>query len=168
MLNKNLMIMLTVVLMSTICTSAKNILSIYDSHKKIYTSKTLNPAYIGPLFTTGGAMTEINRYISDMNPENIGHFTGNTLVLVETDTLLNQVYSFDKVAAYKVTKDTNNFNIMYIESTMNGEKYEIIVEIKEGPKYDRIITIYKNLKAMTRILWLDNSKVTQKSHNNEI
>lgn len=162
MLNKNLIIMLTVILMSVINISAKNILSIYDSHKKLYTSKTLNPAYIGHLFATGGAMTDINRYITDMAPENIGHFTSNTLVLFETDTLLNQVYTFNKVTAYKMTKDTNNFNIMYMSCTMNGEKYDIIVEIKEGPEYDRIITIYKNLKPITIILWLDNSRITQK------
>jgi hypothetical protein len=154
--------MLTVILMSVINISAKNILSIYDSHKKLYTSKSLNPAYIGPLFATGGAMTDINRYINNMAPEKIGHFTSNTLVLIETDTLLNQVYTFNKVTAYNVTKDTNSFNIMHIVGTLGGEKYDIIVEIKEGPEYDRIITIYKNLKPITIILWLDNSKITQK------
>ena len=157
-----MMILLTVVFMCIINASAKNIFSTYDSHKKIYTSKTLNPCYVGPLFTTGGAMTEVNRYITNMDPENIGHFSSNKLVLVETDTLLNQTYTFNKVTAYKVTKDTNSFNIMYMRCTMNGEKYEIVVEIKDGPRYDRIITIYKNLKATTLILWLDNSRVIQK------
>jgi hypothetical protein len=168
MLNKNLMILLTVTLMSTINVSAKNILSIYDSHKKIYTSKTLNPCYVGPLFTTGGAMTEVNRYISEMAPEKIGKFMSNSLTLIETDTLLNQVYSFNKVIAYEVTKDTSKFNVMYMESTMNEEKYDIVVEIKEGSKYDRIITIYKNFKSTILILWLDNSKIIQKKAPNTI
>jgi hypothetical protein len=168
MLNKNFRIILIVTLLSVISISAKDILSIYDSHKKIYSSKTLNPSYVGPLFSTGGAMTEVNRYISEMAPENIGRLSSNKLVLIETDTLLNQVYTFKKVTAYKVTKDNNSFNIMYMSCTMNGEKYDIVVEIKEGPEYDRVITIYKNFKAMTMILWLDNSRITPKSHNDEI
>jgi hypothetical protein len=89
----------------------------------------LNPCYVGPLFTTGGAMTEINRYISEMAPEKIGHFTSNNLVLIETDTLQNQIYTFSKVTAYKVTKDSNSFNIMYLKCIMGGEEYEIVVEI---------------------------------------
>lgn len=162
MSNKNLMTILIVAVLSIINVSAKNILSLYDSHKKVYTSKTMNPHYVGPLFATGGAMTDINKMISDMDPEKIGNFTSNSLTLIESDPIPNQVYTFKKVEAYKVSKDSSSFTIMYMKSKMNGESYDILVEVKEGSNYDRTITIYKDGKPLTLILWLDNSKITQK------
>ena len=166
--NKNLMTILIVAVLSIVNVSAKSILSLYDSHKKVYTSKTLNPHYVGPLFATGGAMSDINRMISDMAPEKIGSFTSNSLTLIESAPRENQVYTFKSVKAYKVSKDTSSFTIMHIKSKMNGESYDILVEIKEGSNYDRTITIYKDGKPLTLILWLDNSKITQKKNNSEI
>jgi hypothetical protein len=168
MSNKNLMTILIVAVLSIVNVSAKSILGLYDSHKKIYTSKTLNPHYVGPLFATGGAMTDINRMISDMAPEKIGSFTSNSLTLIESAPRENQVYTFKNVKAYKVSKDTSSFTIMHMKSKMNGEKYDILVEINEGSNYDRTITIYKDGKPLTLILWLDNSKITQKKNNSEI
>jgi hypothetical protein len=163
------MTILIVAVLSIVNVSAKSILSLYDSHKKVYTSKTLNPHYVGPLFATGGAMGgDVNRMISEMDPEKIGSFSSNSLTLIESAPRENQVYTFNKIKSYKVSKDTSNFTIMHMKSKMNGESYDILVEIKEGSNYDRTITIYKDGKPLTLILWLDNSKIIQKKNNPEI
>jgi hypothetical protein len=169
MSNKNLMTILIVAVLSIMNVSAKNILSLYDSHKKVYSSKTLNTHYVGPLFATGGAMSgDVNRMISEMAPENIGSFSSNSLTLIESAPRENQVYTFKKVKCYSVTQDSTTFNILHIKSKIGSEKYDIIVEMKKGPNYDRTITIYKDGKPLTLILWLDNSKITQKKNNSEI
>ena len=174
MSRKNLIIILIVALISILTGLSifnfqeKSILSAYDSHKKVFTSNTLNPHYVGPLFATGGAMTDINRMITNMAPEKVGSFTSNSLTLIESAPRENQVYTFKKVKAYRVTKDTSSFTIMYMKSKMNGEDYEIVFEIKDGPTYDRTITIYKDIKPKIMILWLDNSKIIQKKNNSEI
>lgn len=162
MLNKNLMVALMVVMVSILNGYSKNILSIYDSHKKVYSSKSINPHYVGPIFCTGGAMSDINRYIKDMAPENIGSFSSNSLTINETAPLKNQVYTFKKVEAYAVTKDGSSFTIMHMKSKIGKDKFDILVDVKGGPNFDRTITIYKNNVATALILWVDNSKIIQK------
>jgi hypothetical protein len=168
MLTNKLIIGMAVIVVSIVNVSAKNILNIYDSHKKVYSSKTMNPHYVGPIFATGGAMADINRLIKEMDPEKVGNLTCNNLTLIESAPLKNQVYTFKKVKAYQVKKSTSNFSVILLKSTMNGENYDILIEIKEGPNYDRTITVYKDGKPQTLILWLDNSKITQKKSNPEI
>lgn len=168
MLNKKLMITLIVITVSVLNGYSKNILNIYDSHKKLYSSKTMYPCYVGPIFCTGGAMTDINRMITNMAPENIGSFTSNSLTLIETAPIQNQVYTFKKFDAYKVTKDGTSFTIMHMKSNVGKDKFDILVEMKEGPNYDRTITIYKNNVATTLILWVGNSKIIQKKTTSNI
>lgn len=160
-MNSKIIAVLTILIVFSSC-SSKNILSIYDSHKKIYTSKSINPHYVGPIFCTGGAMSNINRVIYDMDPEKIGKFTPNSLVLFESDTTKNQVYTFKKVKSYQVTKDDNSSNILAIKSKIGKEKYDIIIEMNEGKNFDRTITIYKDGKALTLVLWVDNARIIQK------
>jgi len=147
------------VLVLTVCSFSKDALSNYDNHKSLYTSSKLNPFYLGPIFSTGAAMKEINRYIADMSPENIGKFESNNLTLIDT---VNQVFSFKKVKSYKVSQKGESFPILYMKSTLNNEKYELIVEIKEGSNYDRIIKIFKDGVQITMILCVDNNNIIQK------
>ena len=107
-------------------------------------------------------MSNINRVIYDMDPEKIGKFTPNSLVLFESDTTKNQVYTFKKVKSYQVTKDDNSSNILAIKSKIGKEKYDIIIEMNEGKNFDRTITIYKDGKALTLVLWVDNARIIQK------
>lgn len=113
-------------------------------------------------------MTDINRMITNMAPENIGSFTSNSLTLIETAPIQNQVYTFKKFDAYKVTKDGTSFTIMHMKSNVGKDKFDILVEMKEGPNYDRTITIYKNNVATTLILWVGNSKIIQKKTTSNI
>jgi hypothetical protein len=161
MLNKKLMIALMVVFISFVNSYSKSILSIYDSHKKILSSKTMNPHYVGPIFCTGGAMSDINRVIKDMEPVKIGEFTPNSLVLIESDTTKNQVYTFEEIKSYRVTKGEKSFTILAIKSKIGKEKYDIIIGMNEGKNFDRTITIYKDGKALTLILWVDNARIIQ-------
>jgi hypothetical protein len=167
MLNKNLIAVLIVTILSVMNVSAKDALSVYESHKRIYSSKTLNPHYVGPVFATGGAMTEINRLIKNMDPEKIGEFSTNSLTLFETAPLKNQVFNFKKIKAYKVRKDGNEFTVLHMKGKIDSVKYEIVIEVREGSNYDRTITIYKNNVASILILWIDNIKIIQKKSDLE-
>lgn len=162
MLNKNLTIILVILISFACSTFSKDALSLYDSHKKLYSSNSLNPHYVGQVFATGGAMTDINRLIQDMAPEKIGEFSTNSFTLYETAPLKNQIFTFKKVKAYKVTKDNNEFTVMQMKGKIDNDKFEIIIEIQEGSNYDRTITIYKNKVASILILWVDNAKIIQK------
>lgn len=168
MSHKNLMVPLIIAALSILNVSAKDALSTYDSHKKIYSSKTMNPHYVGPIFATGGAMTDINRFISDMAPEKIGQFDQNSLTLFETAPLKNQVYTFKKVKAYQVEKNDAKFTIMQMKGKIDGDKFEVIVEIRTGSNHDRTITVYKNGVASILILWVDNAKITPKKSDVQI
>jgi hypothetical protein len=165
MINKTFSSIIVILLVSATSLFSKNAISNYDTHKSLYTRKTLNPHYVGPIFATGGAMTDINRYITDMAPEKIGAFETNNLTIIDT---INQVYFFNKVQAYTVTKNGESFSVLYMKSKMNNEKYEIIVEIKEGSNFDRTIWVYKNGVKKIIILWVDNSRIVQKKHSDEI
>lgn len=167
MLHKNLIAISVILIAITFNAFSKDALSVYDSHKKIYSSKTLNPHYVGPVFATGGAMTDINRLIRDMAPEKIGEFSTNSFTLFETAPLKNQVFTFNKVKAYKVTKDKKEFTVMHMKGSIEQDKYEIIVEILPGSNYDRTITVYKNGVASILILWVDNTKIIQKKSDIE-
>lgn len=162
MLNKNLIVSLVILISSACSTFSKDALSTYDNHKRLYSSNSINPHYVGPVFATGGAMTDINRLIRNMAPEKIGEFSTNSFTLYETAPLKNQVFTFKKVKAYKVMKDDKEFTVMQMKGRINNDEFEIIVEIQEGSNYDRTITIYKNKVASILILWVDNAKIIQK------
>jgi len=153
---------LILVALSIISASAKDVLSIYDSHKKIISSKTLNPHYVGPVFATGGAMTDIRRYITDMAPAKVAQFDESSLTIFETAPISNQVFNFKKVTTYEVHKDNEDFTVMHMEGKTDTELFDIIVEMREGSNYDRTVTVYKNKKADILILWLDSTKLTPK------
>jgi hypothetical protein len=160
-MNSRIITIVTILIIAVSCFS-KDVLSIYDHKKVLYTSRTINPHYVGPIFATGGAMSDINRYISNMEPTKIGWATSNSIVLIESDTTKNQVYIFNKTKAYQVTKDGANFPILFIKSKIGKEKYDIIIEMKEGKNFDRTIIVYKGGKALTMILWVDNARIVQK------
>ena len=45
---------------------------------------------------------------------------------------------------------------------MNAEEYEIVIELKEGPNYDRTLNIFKDNKPTVLILCVDNNRIIQK------
>jgi len=128
----------------------------YDSYT-FDESDTEMPIYNGPLMATGGADTK--NFIPDMKPVNIGFIEKNKIILI--DDPKNEIYSFDSISFYNVTKNGDSFDIIKINAKMNNENYDIIIEINEGPNYDRTLNIYKNGKPHTLILLIENARLTK-------
>lgn len=164
-MKRNTLFILFTVLLIQSPVSSKTILNKYHVIKKIYTCKNLGTYYCGPIISTGGAMTDIKRYISDMEPENIGNLNKKTIELYESDTTNNFRISFKKIKAYQVCADNDTFNILHIKCRDN---YEIVIELREGMNFHRSIWIYKNKKSRTLILALDNYKIDFKKTSIEI
>jgi len=131
----------------------------YESKSLIGISKELNPYYTGPLLATGGAIADMNRYIEKMEPNKIGTIEKRSITLLDT---IDQVYTFKWVKTYTVTQDSAEFNVYYIKAKMNGERYDIIIELRWTDYYDRILRIYKDDEPHTLVLWIGTIKVKQK------
>lgn len=151
---------LIVIVAATSFSYGFNVLSIYDSYTFDETDSVMSSVYTGPLFATGGANSDINRYIKEMNPEKIGFIESNKITLIDS---INEVYSFDSVNYYEVIKETDTFYVIKILAQMNNEKYDIVIELRNGPNYDRVLNIYKNGKPYTLILWIESSRLKQKN-----
>lgn len=162
MKTKTIMTMIVILAVSLNIWAKKSILENYETKSKVYSSKTINAYYTGPIFATGGAMSDINRYIKDMEPTKIGGIEKNSITLIESDTLENQIYKFNKATCYKVTSKGQSFSIIYMKCKMNAEEYEIVIELKEGPNYDRTLNIFKDNKPTVLILCVDNNRIVQK------
>lgn len=141
---------------------SKTLLNKYQIIEKLYTSRNLNTLYCGPIFATGGAMSDIKRYITDMPPENVGKFEKKTITLFEPDSTQNFELNFKKIKAYKIKFENDTFNIIHIKCRNN---YDIVIEIREGSNFDRSIWIYKKGEPKTLILTIDNLNITPKKAN---
>lgn len=142
--------------------ASKTLLNKYQIIEKLYTSKNLNTLYCGPIFATGGAMSDIKRYIKDMPPEKVGKFEKKTITLFEPDSTQNFELNFKKINAYKILSENDTFNIIHIKCRDN---YDIVIELQEGSNFDRSIWIYKEGEPKTLILTVDNLKITPKKHD---
>jgi len=143
--------------------SFSNVLEKYDSYVLDDSDVEMSSAYTGPLITTGGAMAGISA-IENMEPTKIGSVESNKITLIDEP---NEVYVFDFVKYYQVTLDADTFYVIKIDSKMNEHSYEILIELKDGPNYDRTMNIYENGKPKTLILWVENNRLTPKK-NREI
>ena len=132
-------------------THSFNILDMYDSYTFDESSPIMSSVYTGPLVSTGGAMSDINRLIKNMEPTVIGSIEKNKITLIDT---INEVYSFDSISYYNVIKGIDTFYVIKIIAKMNNENYDIIIELNDGPNYDRILNIYKKGKIKMMILWI--------------
>jgi hypothetical protein len=134
----------------------------YDHYEYDDSISEMSSVYTGPLVATGGAMTDINRLIKEMEPTKIGSIESNKIILIDEP---NEVYIFNCVKYYKVTQNVDTFYVMKIDSKMNNQDYEIIIELRSGVNYDRTLNIYKNGKPHTLILWIENTRLVPKYQN---
>jgi hypothetical protein len=152
-----------IILFATISFSNPN--TIFDQYDFIEFDDSISemsPAYTGPLVASGGAIANVG-YIIDTIPEPIGTIESNKITLIDDP---NEVYTFDYIKYYKVIKNiVDTFYIMKIDAQMNQFAYEIIIELKEGPNYDRTLNIYKDGKISTLILWVENTRLVPKKVN---
>lgn len=160
MLNKIMVLCILITAMSFSNTALNN----YDHYEYDDSISEMSSVYTGPLVATGGAMTDINRFIKEMEPTKIGSIESNKITLIDDP---NKVYTFNYVKYYKVIQNIDTFYVMKIDSKMNNQDYEIIIELRNGPNYDRILNIYKNGKPHTLILWIENTRLVSK-HQNKI
>lgn len=129
-------------------------MDLYDSKSFKGSSKEINPYYTGPLCATGGALSDINKYIEKMDPTIIGKVEPNQISLLDTSDL---IYTFKRVRLYEVEnkKEGLKFCVLHIKAKMNNVPYEIVVELRGNITYDRILRIYQNGKPHTVVLWKD-------------
>lgn len=135
-----------------------DILDIYDSYRFDETDSTMSSAYTGPIFATGGA--DKSHYIKEMEPTKIGFMEKNQIVII--GDLTNEIYTFDSICYYEVTKNNESFYIIKILASYNNSMQDIIIELRHGDNFDRTMTIYKNQQPDLMILWIDNSRLKQK------
>ena len=157
-----ILVVIATAILSIVDLTQKDAMSQYGNHKKLFTRSEINPHYVGPVFSTGGAMTDINRYITDMAPALVAKFDKNSFTLFETAPIEDQIFNFKKVNTYKIERDTEEFTVMQMKGDNKDGSFEILVEIKEGANFDRTITVYKNGKRDMLILWLDNQNIKLK------
>jgi len=139
--------------------SIANPMDQYKSKHLSGISKNLNTHYTGPLCATGGAIADMNKYIERMEPTKIGTVTTNSFAIIDSTIL---TYTFKRVITYKVKEDSTTFYVYYMKAYMNGEQYEITIELRGNDYYDRILRIYKDDKPQTLILWIETLRVKQK------
>ncbi|MDD5650184.1 MAG: hypothetical protein PHF86_07210 [Candidatus Nanoarchaeia archaeon] len=140
-----------------------NMLKIYDSVELEDSANEMSSVYTGPLVATGGAITDINKFIKEMKPTKIGYIESNKIILFDEP---NEVFSFKTIKYYNVRKNNETFYIIQIDAQKEDkEQYEIIIELNEGPNYDRTLNIYKNNKPYILILWIENTRLIQKKNN---
>lgn len=154
------------ILIVAFCTScfSFNVLEQYDSYEFDETLSSMNSAYVGPLVATGAAMKSTNKVIYKMESTHIGSIDSNKITLI--DDPKNEIYNFDSISYYKVTKKLDTFYIIKIQAKMNDEKYDIILELNEGYSFDRTLTIYKNGYKETLILLIDFMRIKVKNEIN--
>lgn len=145
---------LLIILTTTLCINA-NVLDIYDSYVVDEIDSSMSSVYVGPLVATGGAIAGFN-YITNMQPQIIGSIEPNKIILTDS---IDEVYSFKTLTYFKVSKGIDTFYVMKIESNRNNEKYDIIIELRDGPNYDRTLNIYKNGKPYVLILWKEKARL---------
>jgi hypothetical protein len=130
----------------------------FDSFKFYESDSVMSSIYTGPIFVTGGAIQ--GHAIPQQSPEKIGYVNAKQIVLLG-DTA-NEVYTFDSVSYYEVFKGIDTFYVMKILAKCNNIDFYILIELRHGPDYDRIMTFYKNDKPDMMVLWIETSRLKEK------
>jgi hypothetical protein len=136
--------------------SISNIFDMYGSYEKD-SSMTLSkmiPVYTGLFYVTGGFFN--NSIIRDTTPTLMGEIKSNEITIISE----NYTLSFDTIEYYKVTDKISSatFYIMSINSTIGNDSYNIIIELRRGLNYERILFLYKNDKKRMMLFWKDKNK----------
>lgn len=172
MKNKTLMLIAMIFIAFYIhkTTSATNVLDMYGSYEKndSLTIPEMIPVYVGPLYITGGVFDRY--YTAECKPTKLGEIQANNILLNGDSAGTFDTFSFKTVDYYKVTtKDnTDTFYVMHMNSNLRGKKFEIVVELRGGPHYDRVIYLFENGKKYMMLYWKDNMGIAVPDKSNEI
>jgi len=148
------------------CSSSKeDLLKVYGHYKADEIVTMMPTPYIGPLFVTGMASYDMNRFIKKMEPTKIGSIDSNRITLIGEDSLKDEIYIFKTIQYYEVSKDFDTFFVAMIDAQRDNKIYEILIELKDGPNYDRTLKIFQNKKPYALFLWVENMRLVQKKNS---
>jgi hypothetical protein len=132
----------------------------YKVLKSLGTDKSINSHYLGKIWATGGAIADLNKYIPKMDPLDIGTLKPNELTINGDDSHKKEIFSFRKIKCYTDSLNQDTFNVYSMKA--KKENYHIIIELRKGPHYDRIINIYKEQQPYMMILWKETLRIKPK------
>jgi len=155
-------------LSSVIICLGNSIFDMYDSYELVDSVTEINKAFTGPLLFKGGANMDLGVYIKECEPTNIGRIEANQIVLNGDSIEADEIFSFERVDFYKVTKDSITFHIMYMKQ--NNSPFEIILELRDGAFFDRSLYFFKDKKEYKLILYVypESIKIKKSSHSQGI
>lgn len=173
MLNK-----ITQLILIIVSLSLGNVLDMYKSYEKddSLTIPEMIPFYVGPLYITGGAYSEDtgktpgHYTIQKCKPTKLGEIHQNS-ILINGDTPSNfDTFAFKTIEYFKVVtkNEKDTFYVMHMNSKMHGKNFEIVVELKDGPHYDRVIYLFEKGKRYMMLLWRDNNSLAEPDKSNQI
>lgn len=168
---------ITQIILITVTLSLGNVLDMYESYEKddSLTIPEMIPIYEGPLYITGGAYcTDTGKApgyytIKQCKPVKLGEIHGNS-ILINGNNNAFDTFAFKTIEYYKVvTKNkTDTFYVMHMNSKMHGRNFEIVVELNDGPHYDRVIYLFENGRKYMMLLWKDNMNIAEPDKSNQI
>lgn len=165
MVNKIIQVVLIAV---TLCMG--NVLDMYSSYEKddSLTIPEMIPIYVGPLYITGGAFEKY--YLNKCEPMKLGEIQENNILLNVDKPNTFDTFSFKTIEYFKVINKskTDTFYVMHMNSKKNNKDFEIVVELKDGPHYDRVIYLFENGKKYMMLYWLDEMNITKPNKSNQI
>ena len=146
-----------------------NVLDMYETYEKddSLTIPEILPVYTGPLYVTGGAFDQY--YTAECAPTQLGKVLSNS-ILINADSGAYDTFSFENIEYYKVTDKANpdTFYVMHMNSKLHDKDFEIIVELREGPHYNRVIYLFEEGQRYMMLFWKNKIHVTTPSTQNEI
>lgn len=146
-----------------------NVLDMYGTYEKdtSLTIPEMIPVYTGPLYITGGAFNK--HYTEKCAPTQLGKVLSNS-ILINADSGAYDTFSFEDIEYYKVTDKANpdTFYVMHMNSQLHGKNFDIVVELREGPHYNRVIYLFEEGNRYMMLFWKDKIHVTTPLTKNKI
>lgn len=164
--------LITTVSLFISCTTKEStsVLDMYKTYEKdtSLTIPEMIPVYVGPLYITGGAFDRY--YTAKCNPTKLGEIKANSLLINGDLSGTFDTFSFKTIEYFKVTAKTSmdTFYVMHMNSVMKGKKFEIVVELREGPHYDRTIFLFEEGKRYMMLFWKDSINIAEPDKSKEI
>jgi len=149
--------------------SSGNVLDMYGSYVKdtTLTIQEMIPVYTGNLYVTGGAW---GRYFTKQcAPTILGEIESNSISINGEKTKYD-TFTLKEIEYYKVTDKytADTFYVMHINSVMKSKKFEIVVELREGPHYDRTIFLFEEGKRYMMLFWKDGKNIAEPDNSKKI
>lgn len=144
-MNKKIILILTILTTLIFC-SKRTALDNYPNIKYIATDKNILAFYCEPIMASKMMLinnNEIKKISFSDSFHEVGHINTNNITISKEDSKDSMKFNFNKVTYYRTKIAGDSFSIMYIKAKCNKEKYEIILELRDPSKENRMLFIYK-------------------------